>query len=86
MVHLTRKMHQAFDMLVYFTTRQWKFDVSNTLGLIDEMSPTDRKEFCFDMRELEWNDYLKDFYFGVRRYLLKEDDATIEYAKRRYKW
>lgn len=37
------------------------------------MSEEERKEFGFDVRSIDWNDYIKGVHFpGVRKHVLKE--------------
>ncbi|OTF76197.1 hypothetical protein BLA29_012809 [Euroglyphus maynei] len=37
--------------------------------------------FPVDMRQLNWSNYFHDYVLGVRRFLLKEDPATIPRAQ-----
>nr|XP_027204911.1 fatty acyl-CoA reductase 1-like [Dermatophagoides pteronyssinus] len=39
------------------------------------------ERFPIDMRKLNWPDYFHDYILGVRRFLLKEDPATIPRAQ-----
>lgn len=83
MVKLVRKMHNAFDLLEYFASRQWSFPCDNLLRLCDSMSEVDRTLFDCDVRRICWRDYTHNFYIGIRRHLLKEEDDNVPKAQRR---
>lgn len=85
MVRLVKRMHHAFDLLGYFARREWSFPTNNLLALIDKMSTEDQQTFKMDVRDVDWHAYCADFYMGIRRYLLKEDDTNIEKARKRMK-
>lgn len=48
------------------------------------MSPKDKDIFIFDLRKLNWDEYFKSFYLGVRVYLLKDPLSTMSQARKRY--
>lgn len=84
MVRLVRRMHNAFQMLEYFATRQWKFPSDNLVALNKSLNETDRKVFDFDVTKIDWNVYTHNMYLGMRRHLLKEDDDNVEKARKRF--
>ncbi|XP_067131275.1 putative fatty acyl-CoA reductase CG5065 [Centruroides vittatus] len=75
-----KKVNAAFE---YFYTREWKFHSDNTEKLNEMMSLEDKKNFDCDVGKVDWNDYLKWYSLGIRRYVLKEDDSTIIQARKR---
>lgn len=40
------------------------------------MNDFDRKEFNFDPKTINWNQYIKNYYFGVRKFILKERNLS----------
>lgn len=62
--------------------RQWKFVNVNAIRLMEKMSAEDRRVFCFDVRDISWNDYIQTYVRGTRRFLLKDDPNTLPSAKR----
>lgn len=38
--------------------------------------------FPMDLSALDWADYFRDYVLGIRRYLLKEDEATLPEARK----
>jgi len=65
----------------FFTTRQWNFISNNFIPLLDKMSVEDQQTFYFDVRQIDWQSYLSDYCFGIRRHILKEKDDTIPAAR-----
>jgi len=41
--------------------------------------------FKFQMKEFDWPKYFVDHYKGMRLYLLKEDESTLEVSRTKYK-
>lgn len=84
MIRLVRRMHNAFNMLEFFTNHEWIFPCDNLLKLTDSLSPVDQKLFDFDVRKIDWREYTYNMYIGIRRHLLKEDDENVHKAKKRF--
>lgn len=74
LVRIHKRIHKAAQCLTYFTTHQWTFKTNNLLALLDQMSPHDREEFHFNLKDLDWKKYITIYCIGVRRFILKEDD------------
>lgn len=50
-----------------------RFDNSNTEDLMECMSEEEKRDFGFDVRSIDWKDYIKNVHIpGVRRHLMKE--------------
>ena len=86
MVRLMKRMHHAFDLLGYFARREWDFPSNNLIELYESMSSTDKILFNIDVKQVQWREYIHDSYMGIRRYLLKEEDSSIDAARKRMKW
>lgn len=83
LVKVTQKMHRAFQVLEKFTTKEWLFHSDNYFYILDQLPEEDQKEYFSDVRKIDWRKYAESVYLGTRRYLLKEDDSTVEKAKQR---
>lgn len=82
LVRIYQKFDSAANVLKAFTSREWKFNNDNSQMLINEiMIEEDKKIFNCDVRGLDWNAYLRGYVFGVRKYLLKESDDSLEEAR-----
>ncbi len=47
------------------------------------MSQEDKSVFGFDIRQLDWEKYIKVFCMGTKWYLLNEDVANLPEARKR---
>lgn len=80
------KLHGAVGALEAFATQNFNFESKNMnmlrFCLEDE---NDRRELFTDIRSLNWSDYFGDYVLGARRYILKENDDTLELARESFK-
>ncbi|KAM7293388.1 fatty acyl-CoA reductase 1 [Ixodes scapularis] len=76
------KVKNNMDLFEYFTTTEWYFHNDNVRALYSEMSPKDKEEFNFDVKTLDWKEYLFNYCMGIRKYLLKEELDTLPEAQR----
>ncbi|XP_065574521.1 putative fatty acyl-CoA reductase CG5065 isoform X2 [Artemia franciscana] len=72
-VRIHDRATKAMACLQHFTVNQWTFHSVNTVSLLDKMSAEDKKIFYFDTRNIIWDNYLKTYYQGTKKYLLKEE-------------
>ncbi|XP_009178728.3 fatty acyl-CoA reductase 2 [Papio anubis] len=87
-LRMTKVMNQILrtaSMLEYFLNRSWEWSTYNTEMLMSELSPEDQRVFNFDVRQLNWLEYIENYVLGVKKYLLKEDMAGIPEAKQHLK-
>ena len=88
---LFRAVKDAFDSLQYmnvvnhFTVMGWMYHDKNLRSLLGKLTPGDRDIFNFDIKQVNWNEYLESCVMGVRQYLLKDDLSTLPRARNRYK-
>jgi len=76
-------MCSGIEVLKYFLNTEWTFKSDNLKSLWNKLSPTDQKEFNFDMASIDWPTMVKNSYLGDRRFLLKETEDTIPLARKR---
>lgn len=72
--------------LSYFTTKTWKFDNSNFLGLIDKIPNEDCKHFNYDFKDIDATEFMKNATIGSHKYLFNLDDGRQQFAKKRLNW
>lgn len=72
-------------LVKYFGDREWKFHDTNVRSLLAKLTPEDCDIFGFDIKKLNWNEYLESCVKGVRQYILKDDLSTLPQARKRYK-
>ena len=62
---------------------QWSH--TNHDKLLSVMHKEDKKEFGFDIRDLDWDQYIKDYCLGTKQYLFNEDLTNVPIARRQIK-
>lgn len=71
-----------FKSYEYFTTQDWRFVSKNYLSLLDTLTEEDRSIFYFDIRKLDWQNYVEVNVQGTRKYILKDDPSTLPAARK----
>ena len=61
LVKISSMMQKSTKALEPFTTNSWEWTHSNMDKLWEEMAPEDRETFGFDIRKLDWLDYLETY-------------------------
>lgn len=74
--NLTIKTFQQLNYLakIYqpYTFYSGRFDSSNTEQLYNELTPEEKQRFFFDLKEIDWPQYIVDVHLpGLRKYVLK---------------
>ncbi|KAG1681825.1 Fatty acyl-CoA reductase 1 [Nymphon striatum] len=72
MLTLYKKLHRSLDSLEFFRMNEWNFCTDNSEKLWTTMSEVDRNIFYFKCDDLNWQEYLKNYYLGAKLYVLKE--------------
>lgn len=76
-------MKKVNSLVNFFTTHEFEFRAENVEGLWRRLNPADQAIFNFDMRQMDWEECLTAYVLGIRRYLLKERDETIDKYRQR---
>eukprot|EP00092_Neocalanus_flemingeri_P108494 GFUD01139350.1.p1 GENE.GFUD01139350.1~~GFUD01139350.1.p1 ORF type:complete len:496 (-),score=133.82 GFUD01139350.1:192-1679(-) len=82
MMRIVQKMHKAELASAFFATNDWKWSTENKEKLNMELTSADKKVFNIDMKSLNWSDFFEDYVKGTRQYVLKEDLATVNVARK----
>jgi len=85
LVKVSTLMQKSTKALEPFTTNSWEWSHQNIDKLWSEISEEDREVFGFDIRKLDWIQYLETYVQGIRKFLFKEDPKTIPTSKRNMK-
>lgn len=83
MIKVQDKLAKSVKCLEYFTTHQWKFHGENVQMLLDSMKENDREEFQFDVRTIEWENYVEKYVLGFRQFLFKQSPSSLEESRKR---
>lgn len=84
MLKMYTKIHKFSELLTEFSTRGWQFSNKNTMGIWHKMNSADREIFPMSMSSVHWLTYIRTYIRGIRKYLLKDPDSTIEEARKKY--
>lgn len=81
LVRLHKNVWNSLNLLQKFIFTEWKFHNNNTMKLIESMAAADKIKYNIDIRTLDWDEYFVSLTMGVRRYLNKEPNKTLEAAR-----
>ncbi|TVU30873.1 hypothetical protein EJB05_22520 [Eragrostis curvula] len=61
-----------------YTFYRSRFDSANTEALLEEMSPDERAQFNFDVRGIDWKDYITNVHIpGLRKHVVKGRGSAV---------
>lgn len=81
MMRIFNRLHKAIGLLEYFSSQDWEWNSDNMNMLMNQLSTEDRKVFNFDVRQLNWPEYIESYCIGTKKYVLNEDMADIPAAR-----
>ncbi|KAF5285228.1 hypothetical protein FQR65_LT13343 [Abscondita terminalis] len=81
LVKIQRRIYIANLAIRYFVLNYWSFPNYRCLALEGKLMPEEMEEFGYDHHNVNVYEYLRNCLVYGRRYLLREDDSTIERAK-----
>lgn len=84
-VKIQDRISSSVCVLDFFTSNQWEFSNDNVFSLMKKMTQKDRDTFDFDVRKIDWNEYLEDYVVGTKTFMLKEDMSKIALARAAFK-
>lgn len=86
MFKIAKRYKMAADTGEFFAMHEWNFECGNVKELINELDvAADGAEFACDVKRLDWDEYLKNYVCGIRKYVLKDDLKTLNSARRTVK-
>lgn len=81
-----RQVDRFMSVLSYFKLNSWHFNPETRQKLIsDFMNDEDRRLFNCDTASIEWGPFGDRIAFGLRKYVLGEDEQTIAEARLKYR-
>ena len=82
------KMTNSIEALSFFTTHQWSWSNKNLSQLHSALAKVDPKSldtFDFNMKSLDWKDFLDQYVLGTRHYVLKNKPETMPSSRKKMK-
>ncbi|KAG5343876.1 FACR1 reductase, partial [Acromyrmex heyeri] len=67
-----------------FCNTEWTYSTDNIQSMWDNLNEKDQQLFKFNMVEFNWTEYLINYYQGLRRYLLNENDSMLKVSRMKY--
>lgn len=65
---------------------EWKFETTNMQELMSEINcATDGSDFNCDVRVMNWDSYIENYMFGIRKYVLKDGLESMVSARKSLK-
>lgn len=71
-----QKLRKAMSTLYHFTTNNWFFSANTMDRMHGDLNEHDKQTYNIDIRAIDWDTYFIIFCHGMRRFLLKEDEAS----------
>ncbi|XP_064634182.1 fatty acyl-CoA reductase 1-like [Lineus longissimus] len=77
-VRLYDRLSKSVRSLDYFTSNEWKFHNDNMFMLQDKLNHDDQKLFDFDVKQIDWRQYIEHYCLGAKNHILKEDMTNMD--------
>lgn len=81
MMKIFNRLHKSMMLLEYFSSQSWEWSSDNVNMLMGALSPEDKKAFNFDVRQLNWAEYIENYCIGTKKYVLNEDMSGLPAAR-----
>lgn len=85
MLKIYTKTENLIELYQIFSTNEWKFDNSNTQELWLSINQEDRELFPFSIKDIDWSLYIRNYFNGIRKYILREELDNLEKAKAKHR-
>lgn len=82
MVHVQNKISTGLKLLQYYTTKDWDFRNEKFQSLSDNLNQLDKEIFDTSLSQVNWEQYIRGYIIGMRKYILGENEETIPKAKK----
>ncbi|CAH1396785.1 unnamed protein product [Nezara viridula] len=83
MLKLCKRIRFAAKSGEFFSLHEWKFYCDNQAALNNDMSEHDRSVFHTEVSKIGWDDYVKLFLIGIRKYGLKDSLDSLPAAMKK---
>lgn len=83
-----KKTEKILMMMSYFGTREWIFRNENIKRMVDNTKDFKyaNGNLDFDLRNIHWNEYFRNYIPGIKRYFFKENCDNMKSLQRSYQW
>ncbi|XP_046382880.1 putative fatty acyl-CoA reductase CG5065 [Ischnura elegans] len=77
MVKICRRFQMAAKTGEFFSLHEWDFEGKGMQGVHHRLAIEDAKTFPIDISGFDWNEYVRTYVLGIRRFVLKDPPETI---------
>lgn len=81
MIRVQKRIYVGLEVLQFFTTRNWQFNLNNFNKLEKFLNFKDSSVFRLNTDDVDQSEYLKTCLLGSRQYILKEPLSSIPKAR-----
>lgn len=85
MMKIFRRFKAAAKTGEFFALNEFNFCCENQKSLMTDMMECDRAEFHTDVGKVQWDEYVKNYMLGIRKFVLKDSIETLPSARRKLK-
>ncbi|XP_034946192.1 putative fatty acyl-CoA reductase CG5065 [Chelonus insularis] len=82
LVKIQNRVNWGLRLVQYYTMKPWVFLNDGMKDLREKLDPADKETFFMDTKAYDWDQFMKIYVLGARRYVLKEDPATLPQSRR----
>lgn len=75
---IQKKMLAMQGIFFHFINNEWFYESKLNDAIWKKMTPLEKQQFPFETRDLDWKKVLAGFYYGIRRFYIKEDVVSPE--------
>ena len=74
------RANNAVDIMDFFINGDWDYCNKKVHGILNKMSKEEQEIFFCDVKEIVWDDYLRDYIKGLAIWGMNEDQIAPEYG------
>uniref|UniRef100_A0A336MTV2 Fatty acyl-CoA reductase n=1 Tax=Culicoides sonorensis TaxID=179676 RepID=A0A336MTV2_CULSO len=79
---LYKKIEKGMMEYSHFLTKRWSFENDNLRALYKRLSESDKETFDFDIWNMDWEAYIRNYNQGLRRFVVKDPLENIPKARK----
>ncbi|XP_053203121.1 putative fatty acyl-CoA reductase CG5065 [Panonychus citri] len=83
MVKTCKKINSMLEPFEFFNTRDWTFDTTTMVELFNSLNKVDQKLFNFDVKSIDWSDYIGTVIIGLRQFTSSNGNYNLDEARKR---
>ena len=76
-----KKIHKFMGVISFFSSQEWNFNNEANQRLYKKLNEVDRKKFDFNVVNLDWYDFFYYYIQGIRLFVFKDPNETIEASR-----